>query len=891
MFGQSQSLFIRLSLFLVLITIGLNCKTVSAQATFQRTLGTAANEFGTGVIQLANGNLLILCQVPEPGSTDKDFCLVLTNSGGSIISSKRYYLPGNQVPVSLVESVDGGFIIAGDDYNSANRRLFILKMNQNFDVEWTKLVSHNVNLQLYLIIEDPQSNIYIGADSRPTGSTSDIVLLKMDASGNELWHRSWDYGNNDHIYGIHIAPDGNIYFAGSSFLSLADLTFTCVSSNGVIRWEKSICQDQSYFPRGIIELDNDEFLIFGRALSLDQSFAIRMDNTFTPIWSKMIGKSGGHLEFEDGCFYNGTIFLFGDSNTNSGDIDFWCMNIDGTINWAKSYGSDFKESIPGLAQSSIFPGSDGMYIIANTEGFGSGLTDLYLIKTDLSGNSGCNEQDIQTFESPISYSPYNISGASNLDVNVNDAQIIGVENYNLNLTTLCPLELQANFTSSTQNICVDQAIDFTDLSQNNPNSWLWLFEGGIPAFSTDQNPKGVLYPNPGSFDVTLIVSDGSDMDTLEQKNYINVAPQAEVNLGDDQSLCNVGTIVLDIGLGYSSYSWSTGSTSQWIIVDEPGKYWVTVTNTTGCVGSDTINITNNTPIPLNLGEDQSICNGGEIVLDAGMGYSTYIWSDGSTGQKIIADEPGTYWITVTNAAGCSGSDTINIVNDSPPPVDLGVDIQICTGSNATLGIAENYEQYFWSTGETTPEIVVSIPGDYWLKVINAGGCENSDTVSIFNFAGPSFESIVFPSGGKMIVNGSGGNPPYEYALQNQIFQSENEFENLIPGEYLVFIRDINNCVNDTVAIVPEVELKIPNFFTPNSDNIHDTWEIEGISQYPKSEIQIFDRYGKLLIRYEGSEKGWDGKYMNQPAPSDTYWYQISLFDGKPPVAGDVTIKR
>ena len=871
--------------------IGIFCKPVFAQATFQQTLGTAANEFGTGVIQLADGNLVILCQVPEPGGTGNDFCLLLTNNSGSIIFSKRYYLPGNQVPVSLVKSVDGGFLIAGDDYNSANRRLFILKMNQDYVIEWTKFVSHNYNLQLYLIIEDAQANIYIGADSRPTGSTSDIVLLKMDALGNALWTRSWDYGNNDHIYGIHIASDGNIYFAGSSFFGSADLTFTCVSSNGVIRWEKSICHDQSYFPRGIIELDNDEFLIYGRALGLDQSFVIRMSNTFTPIWSKMIGRTGGNVELEEGCFYNGKIFLFGDSNANSGDIDFWSMNIDGTINWSKSYGSALKESISVLAQSSIFPGTDGLYILANTEGFGSGLSDIYLIKTDLSGNSGCNEQEIQHVEAPISYSPFDISGASNLVVTVIDAQIGGVENYNLDLTTLCPLELQANFTSSTQNICVNQTIDFTDLSQNNPNSWLWQFEGGIPSFSTDQNPQGILYKNPGSFDVTLIISDGADMDTLEKTNFINVAPPAEVNLGDDQSLCDVSTIFLDAGLGYSSYLWSTGSTSQWIMIDDPGTYWVTVTNGIGCPGSDTINILNNTSLVINLGDDQAICDGGEIVIDAGLGYSTYTWSDGSTSQWVVADEPGTFWVTVTNTTGCIGSDTINIVGDTPPAVDLGGDIQICTGNTATLGVAEQYDQYLWSTGETTSQIVVDSAGDYWLKVVNAGDCENSDTVSVFLALSPSFGTIVFPSEGKMIVNGSGGTPPYEYALENQNFQSENEFGNLAPGEYVVFIRDINGCVNDTVVIVPEVDLKIPNFFTPNNDYIHDTWEIEGISQYPKSEIRIFDRYGKLLVSYNGSCQGWDGKYNNQPAPSDTYWYQISFFDGKPPIVGDVTIKR
>ena len=961
MSGKSLLKFVRFSFLIFWTTFFVFNQAVLAQTTFQRTLGTTANEFGSGIILLADGNLVILGKVPEPGNTNNDFCLIHTNSGGSIISSKRYYLPGDQNPVSFYRSVDGGFLIGGEDNKSAKKELFLVKLDQNFDIVWTKRVSHNYNLQLFLIIEDSQANIYIGADSRPTGGHSDIALFKMNPSGNLLWQLSWDYGNNDHIYDIHFAADGTIYFIGCIWTGQSELLLTCVSPDGNIKWEKSIFQDQNYYPRDIIELGNGEILVTGRAELTGQSFVIRMDNTLTPIWSKLIGRTGGNSYLEKGCFYNDTIYILGNSNSNGGDIDLWSMNTDGTINWVKSYGGLSKEIISNLSLCPIRPASDGLYFLANTEGFGSGLSDMYLVKTNFSGSSGCNEQDLQFFENAINYSPSLVTGNPGFPVTVSNAQISSVENISLNLTTLCPLELQADFTSGTQNICIGQTIDFTDLSQNNPSSWLWQFEGGTPTFSTDQNPQNILYENPGSFDVTLIVSDGLYIDTLVRQDFINVAPGAVVNLGDDQSLCDVSVIVLDAGLGFSSYLWSNGSTSQWIVVDEPGTFWVTVTNGIGCSGSDTINILIDTPLAVNLGDDLAICDGSEIVLDAGAGYSSYLWSNGSasqsivvenpgdywvfvtngigcsgsdtinvsinaslavnlgddqaicdggevvldagfanssylwsngsTNQWIVANQPGIYWVTVTNATGCTGSDTIIIVDGIPPFLDLGDDIQICSGNIATLGPAEQYEQYLWSTGETSPQIIVDITGDYWLKVTNAGNCENTDTISVFDAPGPFFGSILFPSPGTMVVNGSEGTPPYEYALENQDFQAGNEFVNLNPGEYVVFIRDFNGCVNDTTAIVREVDLVIPNFFTPNNDYIHDTWEIEGISQYPDTEIRIFDRFGKLLVSYKGSELGWDGKYNNKPAPSDTYWYQISFFDGKPPIAGDVTLKR
>jgi len=278
-------------------------------------------------------------------------------------------------------------------------------------------------------------------------------------------------------------------------------------------------------------------------------------------------------------------------------------------------------------------------------------------------------------------------------------------------------------------------------------------------------------------------------------------------------------------------------------------------------------------------------------LDAGIGYYSYSWSNGSTGQWVIADKPDTYWVTVTNSLGCSGSDTINVIERVLPDIGLDDVGYFCIGSELILDAFGQYDQYLWSTGETTPQIHVREEGIYWVNVTTQEGCKNADTISIYYYTVPSFESIDIPSSGKIVVNGNRGEPPYEYALENRNFQASNEFMDLLPGEYLVYIRDINGCENDTTVQLSEFPLKIPNFFTPNGDNIHDTWEIEGIAQFPESIIRIFNRYGKLLLTYSGNEQEWDGTYNNRPLPSDTYWYQINIPDCRVPVSGDVTIKR
>jgi len=87
--------------------------------------------------------------------------------------------------------------------------------------------------------------------------------------------------------------------------------------------------------------------------------------------------------------------------------------------------------------------------------------------------------------------------------------------------------LQAIFESNTTDACVEEIINYYDLSTGGATSWEWTFEGGSPATSTSQNPM-VAYFNPGTFDVTLTVSDGVEFNTVWIENYITITGVPEI---------------------------------------------------------------------------------------------------------------------------------------------------------------------------------------------------------------------------------------------------------------------------------------------------------------------------------------------------------------------------
>ncbi len=163
----------------------------------------------------------------------------------------------------------------------------------------------------------------------------------------------------------------------------------------------------------------------------------------------------------------------------------------------------------------------------------------------------------------------------------------------------------------------------------------------------------------------------------------------------------------------ATYLWSTGATTQTIVVNSAGTYSVQVTQG-GCTGNDAINITVNPSPVVNLGPDATICAGSSITLDAGNAGATYLWSTGATTQTILVNTAGTYSVQVTQG-GCTGNDAINIAVNPLPVVNLGPDATICAGSSITLDAGNLGATYLWSTGATTQTIVVNSAGTYSVR--------------------------------------------------------------------------------------------------------------------------------------------------------------------------------
>ena len=126
-----------------------------------------------------------------------------------------------------------------------------------------------------------------------------------------------------------------------------------------------------------------------------------------------------------------------------------------------------------------------------------------------------------------------------------------------------------------------------------------------------------------------------------------------------------------------------------------------------------------------------ICKGTIRSLDAGAGFTSYLWNDGTTQRIKAASVPGTYAVTTTSRDGCKASDTVHITTTLPSPGNfLPADTLLCRYSKIDLRPVKEFKSYSWNNNVMAKTTTVSTTGLYWLEVTDSNGCKGRDTILV-----------------------------------------------------------------------------------------------------------------------------------------------------------------
>lgn len=307
-----------------------------------------------------------------------------------------------------------------------------------------------------------------------------------------------------------------------------------------------------------------------------------------------------------------------------------------------------------------------------------------------------------------------------------------------------------------------------------------------------------------------------------------------------------------------------------------------------------------------------VCTG-----DTGVAYhvqgsegSTFNWNvQGGTISRNFGDSvivnwgliPGEYTMTVqeTSKYGCPAQPVSGTVLVSAPDLSLGDDTYICSGETFEISPEGTFYSYLWSDGSALPVYSTSTEGWISCEVTDVYGCPAVDSIYLTVRDLPYVElgrDTSLCGSQSMVLSGGPDASSFlwstgELSPEITVFQGFQVVS--------VLVTDVYGCQNsDTVTIRdcdPNVFFRdIPTAITPNGDGKNDTWRIEKLEAYPDAEIDIYDRWGRLVFRSDpGYSQPWDGTDMSgKELPMDSYHFVIRLnFGNDDRIIGIVTIVK
>ncbi len=339
-----------------------------------------------------------------------------------------------------------------------------------------------------------------------------------------------------------------------------------------------------------------------------------------------------------------------------------------------------------------------------------------------------------------------------------------------------------------------------------------------------------------------ILSESSNVLTVTESNtyYVEVSNEANcitrdtvtitfanlpiLDLGTELNLCEGEATDLTIISNGFEIEWYrdgniiSGATAENINIQETGNYSVIVSADDNCSVTDEISITFNALPEVNLGEDRAACPGDAVFLDGGDNTNTFTWSSASAGvlsetsNQLAVSESDTFYVEVINEFNCITRDTVSISFAELPSLDLGPDLELCSGEELTLEVESNGFTVDWLfNGEIITsglQETLSIPesGNYTVRISANEDCSIEDEISITFNALPEVnlgEDRAACLGDAVFLDGGDNTNTFTWSSASAGVLSETSNQLAVSESDTFYVEVINefNCITrDTVSI-------------------------------------------------------------------------------------------
>jgi len=747
---------------------------------------------------------------------------------------------------------------------------------------------------------DAAGNIYVTGSSYSSASGYDIVTRKYDNNGGITWTATFNGSGNGTDVGSALAVDasGNVFVTGYSYRGGVNFDITTIkyTSAGAQSWQAYSGNGTSAFDEGrdiTVDLNNDVIVTGGvqnTAGTNTDYRTIKYTNAGGVAWTVDYSNST-NLDMGLAVITDATnnVYVTGHSFVTGQDLNIRTIkyNSAGTQQWNTATNYSVINSID--SPSKIVVNTLGEVFVAGRVFNGTSTDDdIVVMKYNAAGTVTNNTIINGTADNADKANRIYLDASNNLYLAAKIKNIGTSEDFYLaKFNSSLGLIWSDSYNGSSNDY--DEATDITiDASGNvyacgstysstsnydfltvrydgTTGARIWATKFNGTANNTDQAKRisvdagGNVYVSGDSKGAGT----GSDYSTIK---YC----QLTTNAGLDASICINDNLQFN-ATGGVTFTWNADPTLSCTNCPNPiatptttTSYVVSSMNGTGCVDYDTVEIVVN-PLPgpvITPSGPTSFCTGGSVVLYAS-GFSSYVWSDATTEDSLIANSNGTYSVTVTDSMGCQNTTSLSVTVFSLPNVNAGTAIPYCSGGNAQLQ-ATGASTYVWTPSSNLSDDDISNPitsatSDTWYYVTGTdiNGCVGDDSVFVEVYPLPVAQNVTYVQATQLLVTDStsgiqwylDGTPITPGGTNQFITATEN-------GSYWVVYTGVNGCVspNSNVIVITSiidttsVEQFINNYgisVYPNPNNGIFNLLFEN-SNFTEAQIEIMDITGKSI---------------------------------------------
>ena len=388
-------------MILLILFCSIQVKRLPAQINFQKGYGTTYDNRLVFAQQTADGNIIAAGNT-FPGNKAR-ICLVKTNINGDTIWTKTYGGTEHFYCNTLQQTNDNGFIFGGKvvDTIVGDSKILVIKTDAGGNIVWSKTYNSNMYDDIYSIKETSNGDYFMAGGG---------FVGRINANGNMIWSKNLNDLNLNiglYIRSLDNTNDGDVILGGSidtiDFINPKPYYafLLKMSASGNVKWSKAIKSIYNIHDEGfaVIQGVDKGYVLTGRThvpvgsnASINHIYLIKTDSLGNLSWSKKFGSSGNDNGSDIKQTADGGYIIAGSSS------GFWGNGLQqynayllktsatGNVAWCKYYGSISQDEAASVSIT-----NDGGYLASGiTTGVFGHPDNLYLLKTDVSGNVNCS---------------------------------------------------------------------------------------------------------------------------------------------------------------------------------------------------------------------------------------------------------------------------------------------------------------------------------------------------------------------------------------------------------------------------------------------------------------------------------------------------------------------